>query len=71
MGGTWRSEMPTPASQMALKGLRDLSTLDWYVIPLLALVFYVYASMMIFLYNISKNTHFEALERIVSLSAVS
>jgi hypothetical protein len=38
--------MPTPASQMALKGLRDLSTLQWYVIPLLAFVFYVYTSEM-------------------------
>lgn len=36
--------MPTPASQMALKNLRDLSTLEWYVIPLLALVFYVYTN---------------------------
>jgi hypothetical protein len=34
--------MPTPASQMALDGLRDLTTLKWYVIPLLAIVFYIY-----------------------------
>jgi len=34
----------TPASQMALEGLRDLSTLKWYVIPLLAIVFYIYTS---------------------------
>jgi hypothetical protein len=27
---------------MALDGLRDLSTLKWYVIPLLAVVFYIY-----------------------------
>ena len=33
----------TPASQRALDGLRDPSTLKWYVIPLLAIVFYVYA----------------------------
>ena len=26
--------MPTPASQRALEGIRDLSTLEWYVIPL-------------------------------------
>ena len=26
----------------ALEGLRDLSTLQWYVIPLLAIVFYIY-----------------------------
>ncbi len=32
----------TEASKRALLGLRDLSTLQWYVIPLLALVFYVY-----------------------------
>ncbi len=34
--------MPTPASQMALDGLRDLTTLKWYVIPLLAIIFYIY-----------------------------
>ena len=33
----------TPASQRALEGLRDLSTVEWYVIPLLAIVFYIYA----------------------------
>ena len=32
----------TEASLRALDGLRDLSTLQWYVIPLLALMFYVY-----------------------------
>jgi hypothetical protein len=32
----------TEASQRALTGLRDLSSLQWYVIPLLAFVFYVY-----------------------------
>jgi hypothetical protein len=36
--------MPTAASQRALEGLRDLSTLEWYVIPLLAIVFYIYTS---------------------------
>ena len=36
--------MPTPASQMALDGLRDLTTLKWYVIPLLAIVFYIYTA---------------------------
>ncbi len=34
----------TPASQQALDGLRDLSTLEWYVIPLLAIVFYIYTT---------------------------
>lgn len=32
----------TEASERALRGLRDLTTLQWYVIPLLSLVFYVY-----------------------------
>jgi len=34
----------TPASELALQGLRDLSTIKWYVIPLLAIVFYIYTS---------------------------
>lgn len=33
----------TQASQQALQGLRDLSMLKWYAIPLLAIVFYIYA----------------------------
>jgi hypothetical protein len=36
--------MPTPASMQALKNLRDLTTLEWYVIPLLAITFYIYTS---------------------------
>lgn len=32
----------TEASLRALQGLRDLSTIQWYVIPLLAIVFYIY-----------------------------
>jgi hypothetical protein len=32
----------TEASERALVGLRDLSTLEWYVVPLLAFVLYVY-----------------------------
>lgn len=36
----------TEASKMALQGMRDLSTLEWYVIPLLAFVFYIYTSEM-------------------------
>ena len=28
----------TPASEMALQNLRDLTTLKWYVIPLLAII---------------------------------
>ena len=32
----------TDASIQALQGLRDLSTLKWYVIPLLAIVAYIY-----------------------------
>ncbi|KAB2897025.1 MAG: hypothetical protein F9K40_13540 [Kofleriaceae bacterium] len=34
--------MVTEASRRALEGLRDPTTLQWYVIPLLAIVFYVY-----------------------------
>lgn len=33
----------TEATKAALSGLRDLTTLQWYVIPMLALVFYIYA----------------------------
>ncbi|MEN8223646.1 MAG: hypothetical protein ABFR36_10380 [Acidobacteriota bacterium] len=33
----------TEASIRALDGLRDLTMLKWYVIPLLAIVFYIYA----------------------------
>jgi len=36
----------TEASRQALTRLRDLSTLQWYVIPLLAVVFYVYVMEM-------------------------
>jgi len=36
----------TEASKIALQGLRDLSTLEWYVIPLLAIVFYIYTLEM-------------------------
>jgi len=36
----------TEASRMALQGLRDLTMLEWYVIPLLAIVFYIYTSEM-------------------------
>ena len=35
--------MYTAATQQALQGLRDLSTVQWYVIPILALVLYVYS----------------------------
>jgi hypothetical protein len=36
----------TPASLKALEGLRDLSMLKWYVIPLLAITFYIYTLEM-------------------------
>lgn len=36
----------TDATLKALSGLRDLSTLQWYVIPLLAIVFYIYYTEM-------------------------
>jgi len=32
----------TAESALALEGLRDLSTIKWYVIPLMAVVFYIY-----------------------------
>jgi len=32
----------TESARLALVGLRDLTTLEWYVVPLLALLFYVY-----------------------------
>ncbi len=38
--------MPTQASQAALNGLRDLTMIKWYVIPLLAIVLYIYATEM-------------------------
>jgi len=34
----------TPASRQALEHLRDPATLEWYVVPLLALTIYAYAS---------------------------
>lgn len=34
----------TEASRAALEGMRDLTTLEWYVIPLLAIVFYIYTA---------------------------
>lgn len=36
----------TEASRQALMGLRDLSTLQWYVIPMLAYTFYIYSSQL-------------------------
>ena len=36
----------TEASARALEGLRDLSTIQWYVIPLMAIVFYIYTKEM-------------------------
>ena len=38
--------MATPAASQALKILRDGSQFEWYVIPLLALVLYVYSTEM-------------------------
>jgi len=32
----------TPATEQALSGLRDLSMIKWYIIPLLSIVFYIY-----------------------------
>jgi len=36
----------TEASRLALQGMRDLSMLEWYVIPLLAIVLYIYTNEM-------------------------
>ncbi|MBX7256866.1 MAG: hypothetical protein K1Y02_10940 [Candidatus Hydrogenedentes bacterium] len=36
----------TEASQQALIGMRDWTTLQWYVIPLMAIVFYIYTKEM-------------------------
>lgn len=42
--GREQNEGMTDASVRALASLRDLSMLKWYVIPLLAIVFYIYTS---------------------------
>jgi hypothetical protein len=34
----------TESARQALVGLRDFTTLQWYVVPLLALLFYIYAA---------------------------
>ena len=34
----------TSATEQALSGLRDLTMIKWYVIPLLAIVFYIYTT---------------------------
>jgi hypothetical protein len=36
----------TAATTKALEGLRDLSTMQWYAIPILAIVFYIYTKEM-------------------------
>ena len=36
--------MPTAATIRALHGLRDLTMIKWYIIPLLAIVLYIYAT---------------------------
>jgi len=36
----------TEASRQALQGMRDFSMLEWYVIPLLAIVLYIYTNEM-------------------------
>jgi hypothetical protein len=36
----------TEASRLALQGMRDFTMLEWYVIPLLAIVLYIYTSEM-------------------------
>ncbi len=39
----FKEKVMTDASIKALSGLRDLSMIKWYVIPLLAIVFYIYS----------------------------
>lgn len=34
----------TPASEIAIEGLRDFSTIKWYIIPLLAIILYIYTA---------------------------
>jgi hypothetical protein len=36
--------MYTEATQQALQGLRDLSSIQWYIIPLLAIILYIYVT---------------------------
>jgi hypothetical protein len=48
----------TKASEQALDGLRDLTTLKWYVIPLLAIVLYIYFTE---LKKARKNRNFDAI----------
>jgi hypothetical protein len=36
----------TEASRLALQGMRDFTMLEWYVIPLLSIVLYIYTSEM-------------------------
>ena len=38
--------MPTQASQTALNGLWDLTMIKWYIIPLLAIIIYIYVTEM-------------------------
>ena len=35
---------PTPESILALEDIRNFDTLTWYVIPFLAIVFYIYTN---------------------------
>jgi hypothetical protein len=46
MNNKTRRELMTDATRQALEGIRDISTLKWYVIPMLALVFYIYTKEM-------------------------
>jgi len=36
--------MYTEATQQALQGLRDLSSIQWYIIPLLGIILYIYVT---------------------------
>jgi len=36
--------VPTPASQTALSNLRDFTNYEWYIVPLLVIVMYIWAT---------------------------
>ena len=60
--------MPAPASQIALEGLRDLTTLKWYVIPLLAIVFSLLCGHH---YVLSLKSHRAKIVAVSSLYAIA
>jgi len=49
----------TEATIQALDGLRDLSTVKWYIIPILLLIFYVYVKEI----KLARSDHYEYSRR--------